>query len=268
MGRTSSPETLRRGFRRLLVILLAVTAIIGVWRADPFWSQGPTAATPTHPARIPSPEAELSVDPPPCVYGSAPAIAARYGEWSSTLLDLQFALPRTYVPPDLVATTEAGFQARFMVRSFLIPDLAALRRAARRAGTPIGLVAGYRSWNQQASLFSRRRAELGYAAALRKTARPGHSEHQLGTAVDFKTLGAPGVNAGWGSSPTGRWMRQNAYRFGFIESYPGEKTAVTCYAYEPWHFRYFGPALAARIHSSGLAVRQYLWRQAPTQAQR
>ena len=47
-------------------------------------------------------------------------------------------------------------------------------------------------------------------------------------------------------------------------SYPKGKTSVTCYAYEPWHFRYVGRAVAAKIHASGLTPREYLWRQQTT----
>ncbi|HEX2267060.1 MAG TPA: D-alanyl-D-alanine carboxypeptidase family protein, partial [Actinomycetota bacterium] len=58
----------------------------------------------------------------------------------------------------------------------------------------------------------------------------------------------------------GRWMQANAHRFGFVLSYPARRDDVSCYGYEPWHFRYFGRAMAKRIHSSGLTPREYLWR--------
>jgi D-alanyl-D-alanine carboxypeptidase len=67
------------------------------------------------------------------------------------------------------------------------------------------------------------------------------------------------VTDGWARSSEGRWMHANAHRFGFIMSYPAGLDAVSCYGHEPWHFRYFGPAMAKRIHSSGLTPREYLW---------
>jgi D-alanyl-D-alanine carboxypeptidase len=57
-----------------------------------------------------------------------------------------------------------------------------------------------------------------------------------------------------------RWMADNAWRFGFVLSYPKGRSDQTCYAYEPWHYRYFGRDLAAKIHASGLTTREYLWR--------
>jgi len=181
------------------------------------------------------------------------------------MLDTKRGLPPTYAPPDLTATDEAGFEDKdpdghsFLVRGFLIPDLHDLRKAAAANGTPIGIQAAFRSYAHQASLFNDRVKEFGLHTALERTARPGHSEHQLGTTIDFKTAGAPDVTTAWASTPTGRWMRQNAWRFGFVLSYPKGRTGVTCYAYEPWHLRYFGRAAAAEIQMSHLTVRQYLW---------
>ena len=197
---------------------------------------------------------------PPCVAGDSPTRFTSYDDWRRTLVDRRFRLPANYAPPDLVSTSLAGFRERFLVRRLLIRPLAALRRAARRGGNAIGLAAAYRSYRVQASLFRRRRRELGREVALSGTARPGHSEHQLGTTVDFKTGGSNDVHRRWGGTSAGRWVAANAYRFGFIQSYPRDSDDVTCYRYEPWHYRYFGAETARRIHDSGLTVREFLWR--------
>jgi D-alanyl-D-alanine carboxypeptidase len=56
-------------------------------------------------------------------------------------------------------------------------------------------------------------------------------------------------------------MRDNAWKYGWVLSYPRHASpAVTCYAYEPWHFRYVGRSLAASLQASGLTLREYLWR--------
>ena len=199
------------------------------------------------------------VAPPRCTYADAPTARHAYSEWESTLLDTTYSLPRTYSPPDLVTADRAGFSGAFLVRALLVEDLTDLRSAAEAAGHPVELAAAFRSYVQQADLFERREASLGLSNARRGTARPGHSEHQLGTAVDFKSRGAADVTMAWGATPAGRWMQANAHRFGFVLSYPNGRTGVTCYGYEPWHFRYFGRALAAKIRSSGLTAREYLW---------
>jgi D-alanyl-D-alanine carboxypeptidase len=188
-----------------------------------------------------------------------PAERAGYRAWKRTLLDTTFSLPESYVPPQLVSTTEAGFEEDLPIRVVVVEDLAELRRAAEAAGTPVGLLSAYRSYEQQAMLFEKREAELGHEGAIRKTARPGHSEHQLGTAVDFKRPGHQDVFVAFGSSPAGRWLATHGWEFGFVPSYPQGKQDLTCYGYEPWHYRYFGKETAARIHESGLTTRQYLW---------
>jgi D-alanyl-D-alanine carboxypeptidase len=195
--------------------------------------------------------------------GDDPAEGARPADWASTLLDTRFRLPASYVPPNLVSVVGAGFTNAkgLLIRAIVIDDLKALRQAAVAAGNPIAIVAAYRSFDQQASLFKRRKGQLGLDEAERKTARAGHSEHQLGTAIDFKTLGETDVNVRWDFTPTGRWVLDNAWQFGFIQSYPQGSSDVTCYGYEPWHYRYFGREVALAIRQSGLTVREYLWSQ-------
>ena len=93
----------------------------------------------------------------------------------------------------------------------------------------------------------------GYEQALRTSARAGHSEHQLGTAIDVTSEGGapPWEYADWATTPAGAWMAANAWRYGFVMSYPRGAYDVTCYDYEPWHYRYVGRDLAAEITASG-----------------
>lgn len=156
----------------------------------------------------------------------------------------------------------AGFEEDEPIREIVVEDLAALREAAERAGNPVEVTWGYRSYATQRWVFEYWSDKKGRRATLRTAARPGHSEHQLGTALDFRTKGAANVDDTWASEPAGRWMARNAWRFGFVMSYPRGREDVTCYAYEPWHYRYFGRERAAAIHESGLTSREFLWREA------
>jgi D-alanyl-D-alanine carboxypeptidase len=200
-------------------------------------------------------------DVPPCAVGDRPAEDADYDDWARTILDTSYRLPSSYQPPDLEPVEEAGFpEENLLIRSFVLDDLRSLRDAAEDAGHPIGLVAAYRSYWEQKDLFDRRSENEGEDAA-NKTARPGHSEHQLGTTIDVKPQGAEDVTQVFGSTPTGRWLLENAPRFGFVQSYPAGLHDVTCYAYEPWHFRYLGRARAAQEEASSLTLREFLWRE-------
>jgi D-alanyl-D-alanine carboxypeptidase len=252
--------------RRLVALVAVVLVIWVVARGIGALASLASGAPPTRPstgpsASSPSPSpAQPLVEPPACRDGDRPAEDASYADWAKTVLDTDYRLDKTYVPPDLVPLTRAGFrEATFTIRQVAVPDLAALRKAAAAAGVPIDVVAAYRSYYQQLDLFDRRVRELGRDVALAKTARPGHSEHQLGTALDFRTAGQIDVDIHWGETPTGKWVEQNAWRYGFVQSYPDGSLDVTCYSAEPWHFRYLGRDLAAQIHRSGLTIREFLW---------
>ncbi len=89
-------------------------------------------------------------------------------------------------------------------------------------------------------------AAYGRDEALRSAARPGHSEHQLGTTIDVE-----GGEA---------WLADEAWRYGFVVSYPFEHSPEsTCYKAEPWHLRYVGREAAAEVRASGLSLRAWLW---------
>jgi D-alanyl-D-alanine carboxypeptidase len=244
-----------------VAILLAAGAAVGVRAAVSGPSPAAGAASGPHPAPAASLDATSTAIPlPACAYGGREAIDDDLADWAHTLVDTTYRLPQDYRPPDLVPVAGAGFGGAYQVRAFVLHDLAALRRAAARAGHRIAIEAAYRSYRDQAKLFTIREDELGYQEALSTTALPGHSEHQLGTTIDFRSEEDADVDRSWGSTPTGRWMLDNAHRFGFVLSYPPGRREVTCYAYEPWHFRYFGRDIAARIDASGLTEREFLWR--------
>lgn len=188
-----------------------------------------------------------------------------YGDWYRSLLDTIFMLPGDYQPDDLVDVSAAGLNGGYAVRAFVIADLEAMAEAARANGTPIAVVSGFRSFAEQQATFDYWVSVGGFEQALRTSARPGHSEHQLGTSLDFTTAGgaAPWEYTDWASTPAGAWMAVNAWRFGFVMSYPAGSFMQTGYDYEPWHYRYVGRDVAAQIVSSGLTPREVLWQLQP-----
>jgi D-alanyl-D-alanine carboxypeptidase len=116
------------------------------------------------------------------------------------------------VPPDLVSVSQAGIAGHGKVRALLIDDLRAMAEAAAAAGNAIGVESAYRSYADQQATFASWVAQLGYAGALRVSARPGHSEHQLGLAIDFRSdPGGSPFTGSWGQTPAGKWMRLHAW---------------------------------------------------------
>jgi LAS superfamily LD-carboxypeptidase LdcB len=198
---------------------------------------------------------------PACRYDDILTSPRGYDDWDVTLVDTILRLPKTYAPPDLVKVSSLGVPGKGQVRAVMAEDLKAMSDAAVEAGNPIGVHSPYRSYATQVIVFNRWVDVHGYKRALQLSARPGHSEHQLGLAVDFRSdPPVATLAASWGTTPAGKWMRNHAWEYGFVMSYPKGKMSLVCYDYEPWHFRYVGREVAAQIHASGLTPRQYLWR--------
>ena len=201
---------------------------------------------------------------PGCAYGYIPTPLASQADYGLTLLDTTYSLSSSYQPAGLVQATVAGSSE--LVRSLIVPDLRSMVGAARAAGAPLAIASAYRSYANQVVTFRHWVNVQGSALALTSSARPGHSEHQLGTVIDFKSRGGPDpwTMADWGKqSAAGIWLAANAWKYGFVMSYPRGLSAKTCYEYEPWHYRYVGLAAAAAIRASGLTPRQWIWEHQP-----
>jgi D-alanyl-D-alanine carboxypeptidase len=167
--------------------------------------------------------------------------------------------PKTYVPAQLVTPTVAlrsniTTDEKYM-RSDSASALEKMFAAAKQTGVNLNIQSGYRSYNFQISLYNGYVKQEGQAVADTQSARPGYSEHQTGLAVDVGTVrGVCEVNQCFGSTPEGRWVAANAYKYGFIVRYPDGKQSITGYEYEPWHIRYVGTALSEEMHQEGIAT--------------
>jgi D-alanyl-D-alanine carboxypeptidase len=198
---------------------------------------------------------------PACRYADIETAPHAYQDWPITLVDTILRVSSTYAPPDLVSTKQASLAGGGSIRKVALADLKAMTKAAREADAPIAVQSAYRSYTQQKATFQHWVDTLGFKGALKVSARPGHSEHQLGLAIDFRSDlgGPPWSGEDWAKSPAGSWMLAHAWTFGWVLSYPRDAFDAVCYSYEPWHYRYVGRPLAAKIHGSGLTIRAYLW---------
>lgn len=122
------------------------------------------------------------------------------------------------------------------------------------------ILSGYRSYEYQKGLFNRYSESHGEAAANRFSARAGESEHQTGLAFD---IGGPDksqwLEESFESTEEGKWLRENAHRFGYILRYSKGKEEITGYIYEPWHFRYVGIDHASKIYDRNTTLEEYLF---------
>lgn len=176
------------------------------------------------------------------------------------LVNKQLSLAPGYEPLDLVEFSGMpSFYPGQRIRREAAAYLRQMFDAAAAEGLEIVVLSAYRSYQDQARAFDYWVRQEGLEAAERESARPGYSQHQLGTAVDMTNEGVSySLVEEFGATAEGRWLEANAHRFGFILSYPRDKEAITGYKYEPWHFRYVGLEHAAAIYERGLALEEYL----------
>lgn len=240
-----------------VLVVFGVLQLTGLAGGDGDESAATTTTSSTTTTTVPA--------PPACAEGDVITADNPVTGWATILVDTERAIPDWYRPQDLQNISEGGFPFTpgLALRGIVMADLDALREGAAANGTPISIIAGYRSYAQQADLFARRVDEMGSSEAGSRVARPGHSEHQLGTTLDVTDEGATDVDQSWGASPAGQWIASHAHEYGFIISYPAGAESRTCYDFEPWHLRYVGRDVAAAVIDSGLTLREYFWAYAP-----
>ncbi len=248
----------------VVTAIVVVVAGAGLWLT---WDDTRTSATETAsdgPIDVPVADEiqQLTGDTEPpaaCTHGDDLVEADPLTEWHKVVVDPGHRLPADFSPPDLVGVEAAGFERTGdRIRQIVVPDLAALRRAAEANGTPFIVVSAFRSYEYQQRLFANQVALAGRDQAEESTARPGHSEHQLGTTIDILDPVAAELTPAFTSTPTGRWVAAHAHRYGFVMSYPDEARDRTCYDFEPWHVRYVGRETAQSIHDSGRTPREWM----------
>lgn len=182
----------------------------------------------------------------------------------SVLVNKNYSLPEDYEPDDLVFlevplyNNDKNNEANYL-RKEAADALKELFTAAKKEGYELIARSGYRSYATQASLYERYVEQDGVEAADTYSARPGHSEHQTGLTIDVTSDTVHGgLTELFGETEEGKWVAENAYRFGFIVRYPQDRTAETGYQYEPWHLRYVGVQAATEIYQDQLILEDYV----------
>lgn len=187
--------------------------------------------------------------------------ATRDGDDLLVLVNKEYYLPDDYVPSDLVSASLSGIRrgSSYQLRNILIPDLTQMVNDAKNDGVDLSIVSGYRSYSTQVATWNYWKGINGVAGADKISARAGHSQHQLGTAIDFSTNEInDGLSGSFAGTHAASWLAANAWKYGFVISYPQGYETVTGYSYEAWHYRYIGKANAQEMHDSGMIEEIYL----------
>jgi len=155
------------------------------------------------------------------------------------LIDKKHNVSENYVPDNLVHLDKNDFYAINKNNLSLRPEAASaleiMAKAAKSEGVTLTVSSSYRSYEYQKNLFNYWVSVDGLEEAERESARPGTSQHQLGMAIDF----AP-VDDAFDKTPGGKWVYENASKYGWSLSFPAGYEKITGFRWECWHFRFIG----------------------------
>ncbi|WP_051540278.1 M15 family metallopeptidase [Ruminococcus sp. FC2018] len=157
------------------------------------------------------------------------------------VVNKSYPLPADYNPGGLTPETAAAFEK--------------MRQAAALDGIQLWICSGFRSYYTQQNLFAQYCWRDGTEKAETYSARPGHSEHQTGLAIDVNYASSWQFD----NTPEAKWLAEHCNDYGFIIRYKPGKEQYTGYVAESWHIRYLGDVeLCKTIEASGLCLEEYL----------
>ena len=127
--------------------------------------------------------------------------------------------------------------------------------AAKSEGLTLIINSSFRSYEDQEDIYNYYLDIKGEEETNKIAAKPGHSEHQTGLAVDIQTYNS--TSKTFEDFEEFKWLKKNAYRYGFILRYPKDKQYITGYEYESWHYRYVGVEAATYIYENNITFDEY-----------
>jgi D-alanyl-D-alanine carboxypeptidase len=239
--------------RRRLAVLLALLFMFGVGRSIVGLAEEKTASSvgPYTPAAGSSIDNTRKVNSPAATCDDLGA-----------LVDRSHSLSPNYVPKDLVPLRKYGISTlgSELLRRKAAEHLRYLAQDAAADGEKLAVASAYRSYEEQRRSHQSLTGVLGPEAG-RLSATPGHSQHQLGTAVDLTNAAADyKLGASFARTSAHRWLDHHAWEYGFVLAYPRNEEEQTGYRWEPWHYRYVGVKYAKRIADSGQSLQEFLER--------
>lgn len=172
------------------------------------------------------------------------------------LVNKNHKLDKSYIPPDLYAIDIQYANEDQHVRKEVKRAFEALSKDAKELGYRIVASSTYRSYTYQETLYNYYVDKKGLQYADSCSARKGHSEHQTGLSIDVEGSGKD--YDFFEKDPEFPWMRDNAYKYGFILRYPKEKSNITGFKYEPWHYRYVGKKVAREVFIEEITLEEYI----------
>ena len=170
------------------------------------------------------------------------------------LVNKHYKLDEDFVPDDLVefdqeyCNDEVQEGNREAVVAFKN-----MYEAAKKEGLGLVINSSYRSYQDQEEVCNTYKNLYGEGYVSRYVALPGFSEHQTGLAFD---IGSTSSKV-FAESKEYEWMKDNAYKYGFILRFTKSNAYITGFRSEPWHYRYVGKKVAKYIYDNNISLEEY-----------
>lgn len=181
-------------------------------------------------------------------------------DWRIMLINKQHFIPEGYEFP------LGSLGGNIQCDERIIPDFVAMLQDAKSEGFNITVRSPYRTNEYQEFLFQYRIKSYmsrgysyldAYNLSSQSITIPGASEHQVGLALDLLADGYDTLSEGFGETGGGKWLAENAHKYGFILRYPKDKEYITEIKYEPWHFRYVGVNAATYMYDNNMTLEEF-----------
>lgn len=169
---------------------------------------------------------------------------------NTILLNKYYAIDSSFEPQNL-KDINPKYRSKYLQMTKDAADaFNTMAKDAANEGYTIRAISTYRTYTYQKDLYNRYVKSDGVTKADTYSARPGHSEHHTGLAVDIDNKTK--VYTQFGDTKEFNWMKENAHKYGFILRYTKENEFITGYKNEPWHYRYVGVEIATKMKEENI----------------
>lgn len=174
------------------------------------------------------------------------------------IVNKYYKLDDSFVPKDLVRL-ENHYMTKHTSKAFK-----KMRYNASLENMNLNIVVAYRSIDYQRQLYQEYCDNEGKESVDTYSARPGHSEHNTGRTIDISSANNDMLR--FGDTQESKWIKKNAYKYGFIVRYQADTTHITGYQAEPWHITFVGKKIAKQMHNKKInTLEEYVARYRPDQ---
>lgn len=172
------------------------------------------------------------------------------------LVNKFYHLDEKYLPNDIVSVSNKYAYEGNRLRKDAYDAFVDMWNAAMDNNIKLIINSSYREYEKQSNIYEDYKNWYGQTKADKQAARPGYSEHQTGLVVDVFSSDNQ-LTGTFVDSEGYKWLKENAYKYGYIERYPDGKEYLTGYEFESWHWRYVGKDVAKVIQDENITYDEY-----------